>query len=250
MAKVQHAWHDRAECLAVLDHSRQRGAAHVDAVIGALARNQVCALSFLMGEMVGEGDLDRRIDGLGAGIAEKDVIQVLRRQLRNRIRQFKRAGVAAQERRREIQRLQLLAYRFGDFGPAMSGRCCEQSGASVQDLAAVLAPVVHAAGLDEHPGRALELAIVGERHPMLFERCFSQFHVVLRDPVLTWIYPNVDPISAAAACSCGTNSIALISGSLAVAPCTATAATISPCRLRTGTATHATPSTYSSLSTA
>jgi len=47
-----------------------------------------------------------------------------------------------------------------------------------------------------------------------------------------------------------TNSIARVSGSRAVAACTATAAITSPVASRTGTATQATPTTYSSLSTA
>ncbi len=63
-------------------------------------------------------------------------------------------------------------------------------------------------------------------------------------------HAKVFAISAAAPLSIGTNSRARGSGSRAVAAWIATAAATVPSASRTGTATQATPSTYSSLSTA
>ena len=67
-----------AERLAVLDHAGDRDAAEVDAVIGAVAADQADALALAARPVVGERDLERGVDRLGARVAEEDVVVVAR----------------------------------------------------------------------------------------------------------------------------------------------------------------------------
>ena len=259
MPQVQYPWQQRAERLAVAHHAAEGRAADVHAVIGALAGHEIGSLPLIAGEVIGERDLHRRVDRLGAGVAEEHMIQALRGERGDAVGEGERTGMAAHEGRREVERLQLLGDRSGYLRSAMAGRRGEEPGAAVQNLAPRRSPVVHATRAHEQARLTLELAVARERHPVAFQILQRHVHVGLRaghsarrraPRWVTFCQPKVAPISLAAACSRGMNSMARISGNRAVAPCTAIAAMTSPCRLRTGTATQATPSTYSSLSTA
>ena len=71
----------RAEILAVVDHAADRNAAEADAVIGPLAADQALARALPAHVVIGERDLQRRVAGLGAGIAVEHVIEIARREL-------------------------------------------------------------------------------------------------------------------------------------------------------------------------
>ena len=79
--QVVDARQQRAEELAVVDDAADRDAAEADAVIAALAADQARLAALALHVPVGERDLQRRIDGLGARIAEEDVVEVAGREL-------------------------------------------------------------------------------------------------------------------------------------------------------------------------
>src|SRR6266478_2349000 len=253
---MQYSRHQCAKCLAIAHHAAQRRTADVHAVIGALAGHEIASLPLIAGEVIGKCDLHRRVDRLGAGVAEEDVVETLRGECGDAVGECERAGMTAHEGRREVERLQLLGDCSRYFGPAVTSGCSEEPGAAVKDLAPRRSPIMHAARTVEQAWITLELAIVGEGHPMAFQTLGRHFHVDLRasrscEP--SDVRLRVSVLSAKSGPDLRSrrpNSMARIRGSRAVAPCTAIEATTSPCRLRTGTATQATPSTYSSLSTA
>src|SRR5205807_8427137 len=82
--------------------------------------------------------------------------------------------------RREGERLQLLGNRSRYFDPAVTSGGSEKPGAAIQNLAPRRSPVVHAACTLEQAWLTLELAIVGEGHPMAFQTLERHFHFYLR----------------------------------------------------------------------
>jgi hypothetical protein len=146
---MHYARQSCAECISVLDQTAQRCAADVDTVVGSFARNKAHALSLAARPMVGERDFDRRIDRLGSGIAEKDVIEITRCQRRDAPRQLEPERVRRLKRRTIIEFSQLFAYRFGDLRSPMSCSATKKSGRAVKDLLTLTAAEVHALRLDK-----------------------------------------------------------------------------------------------------
>src|SRR6185437_13150947 len=101
---------------------------------------------------------------------EEDAIDAGRQQFRQLARELEGQRMAELERRRVIERSRLLPNGGGNLITAMTGVDTPQSGRTIEDLAAVIRGVVHVLGRDEHPWRALERTICGERHPELVER--------------------------------------------------------------------------------
>ena len=71
--------HRRAEELAVVDHAAHRHAAEADTVVALLAADEAGALAGAAGAVIGEGDLQRRIDRFGARVGEEDAVHARRR---------------------------------------------------------------------------------------------------------------------------------------------------------------------------
>ncbi len=127
VAHVHDVGHDAGKRVAVLDHAGQRRAPDIDAVIGALARHEAGAMAFAPCAVVGHRDLQRRVDGLRAGIGEEDVIDVLRQQSGQFAGKLEAPRVTELEWRRVVILQQLPVHRFGDFLAAMTGRHVEQA---------------------------------------------------------------------------------------------------------------------------
>ena len=72
----------RAEHLAVGDDAAHRDAAEAHAVVAALAADEARARAFAAHALVGERDLQRGVDGLGARVAEEDVVERVRARAR------------------------------------------------------------------------------------------------------------------------------------------------------------------------
>ena len=66
VAEVIDAGEQRAELFAVGDHAADRDAAEIDAVIAALAADQAGAAALALHALIGERDLQRRLDRLRA----------------------------------------------------------------------------------------------------------------------------------------------------------------------------------------
>src|SRR5258708_26111844 len=92
---------------------------------------------------------------------------------------------------REIHRSHLAAHRLDDLRPAMARVHAPQPGAAVEDLAAVVRPVMHAFGAHHQPRRLPELAICRKRHPEggLLER-------LLRVSELSLVFGTLIPLAS------------------------------------------------------
>ena len=77
--------------------------------------------------------------------------------------------VAVLERRRVVERGDLLADRLDDLAPSVAEPAAPQPRQAVEDLLAVGVGVVRALGGDDHARVRLELAVAGERHPVRVE---------------------------------------------------------------------------------
>ena len=105
--QVVDARQQRAEELAVLDDAADRDAAEADAVIAALAADQARPAALALHVPIGERDLERRIHGLRARVAEEDVVEVARRELGEARGEGEAARMAELEGRRIVELLRL-----------------------------------------------------------------------------------------------------------------------------------------------
>src|SRR5271156_4985770 len=111
----------RPEIFAVVDHAADRDAAEADAVIAALAADQALARALSAHVVIGDGDFERRIDGLRAGIAEEHVIEIARRQFRDARGELEGLRMRELEGRRETGRGRLALNRRSDRRAIVSG---------------------------------------------------------------------------------------------------------------------------------
>ena len=158
-----------AELLAVGDHAADRDAAEADAVIAALAADEAGARALAPGLVVGERDLQRRVDRLGAGIGEERVVEIARRQQREPRGQLEHLGMAVLEGRRVVELGRHLLDGLDDRLAAVAGVHAEQARGGVDHLGAVRLEVMHALGAGEQARALLEGAVGGERHPIGLE---------------------------------------------------------------------------------
>ena len=159
----------RREELAVVDHAADRNAAEADAVVPALAADQPRARAFAADAVVGECDLQRRVDRLRARVREEHVVEPRREPAHDVVRQLERQRVAHLEHRREIHLGDLAADGLGNLATSVAGVHAPQSRRPVEHLPALGRPVVHALGFREQAGLGLELPVRRERHPEGFE---------------------------------------------------------------------------------
>jgi len=160
-----YAGDTRPEHLLVRLKPAHRHAAEVDAVIAALTPDEAETLRFAAGAMVGERDLERRVDRFGARIGEEQAREALRRDAREPLGELERDRMAHLEGGREVHRRDLALDRLDDLRAAMPRVHAPEPGSAVEHLAAFGRPVVHAFGAREQARRLLELAVRRERHP-------------------------------------------------------------------------------------
>ena len=169
VANVIDAGQQRAEHLAVVENAADGGAAEIDAVIAALAADQARLGGVAFGPMIGERDLERGLDELGAGVGEEHVVEARRRDIDELGGAFEGARMTHLEAAGEVELADLLADRLDDLRPAVTGIDAPQPRRSVEHAAPVRGRVVHAFGAHEQARRALILAVRRERHPKGFK---------------------------------------------------------------------------------
>ena len=154
------------EGAAVVHEAADRHASEARAVIGALASDEARALAFASGAMIGEGDLQRRIDRLGAGVYEEHPVESLRRDPGQPRGQLESARMAHLEGGGVIEGFELPLYGSSDLFAAMSCVHAPKPGHAVEDLTPIGARVMHAFGGNKNARMGFELAVRRERHPI------------------------------------------------------------------------------------
>ena len=156
--QVIHAGQQAAEDLAVGDDAADRDAAEADAVIAALAADQPRARALAASAVVGERDLQRGIDRLGAGVGEEDVVEVARHGRSGappaRTPRDGPSGRSARNPARPTCRW-IASTILGRQWPALT----HQRPAAPSRIFRPSGRVVHALGRHEHARRRLELPI-------------------------------------------------------------------------------------------
>ena len=158
-----------AEPLAVGDHAAHRDAAEVHAVIAALAADQAGAAGLAVGAVIGQRDLQRRVGGLGSGVAEEGVVQIAGRHGGEARGQFEHLGMTELEGRREVQFGGRLLDRRDDGLAAVAGVGAPEPRAAVENRPAGQVVIVHVLGPGDHARALLEGPVGREAHPERLE---------------------------------------------------------------------------------
>ena len=164
MRQMIDAGKGRAEIFAVVGDAADGDAAEANAVIALFAAVQARARRIAGDIVIGERDLERGIRGFGAGIGEEHMVELAGRQRGEARRELKRRRMAHLETGAVLETPDLGAHGFGDFLTGMATIYAPQTRGRVENLAAVGGGIMHAFGSDQHPRRALELPVGGERH--------------------------------------------------------------------------------------
>src|SRR5262245_13459844 len=159
----------RAELLAIVDNTANGDATEAYAVIPALPTDQAHARGVAANVVIGERNLERGVDGLGTGVAEKYVIEIGRGERSNPARKFKGLRMAELERRRVVQRGRLALDGLDDRLAIVAGIRAPTTGGAVEQPASVAGDVMHVLGANDHLWPLLEGAVGGEGHPIGFE---------------------------------------------------------------------------------
>ena len=159
------AGEQRAEELAVVDHAADRNAAEADAVIAALAADQALARAAPAHVVIGEGDLQRRVGRLRAGVGEEDMVEVGRSELgeaRGRARRPADARTGSSARSRAPP--PAFGWRRRS-GPGCGRRCSTTAPPSRREFAPLGGKVMHVLRARDEPRPLLEGAVGRERQP-------------------------------------------------------------------------------------
>ena len=169
MRQVIDAGKQRPERLAIVHHAADRDATETNAVIGLLAADQPLALSFAASPVIGECDLERRVDGFGPGVGEEDMVEPGGSNTREPIGELERGRVAKLKRRRVVESNELSVDGFSDLAPIVAGVYAPQTRCPVENAATVSTPVIHPVSAREQAWICLELAVRREGHPPRFQ---------------------------------------------------------------------------------
>jgi hypothetical protein len=147
-------------------NATERGAAEAAAMIAPLAGDEPRARALSGKLVIGERNLERGIDRLGARVAEEDAVEIARRKLGQARGQRKGRGVRRLEGRGIVEPPRLTADRLNDRFPAMTGVAAPQPRHGIDQLAPVRGVVVHALGAIDEARTPLESTVGGEGKPI------------------------------------------------------------------------------------
>ena len=134
-------------------------------MVAAFAPDEAGTRAFTAHAVVGQRNLQCRVHSLAAGVHEERVVHAFRGQFHQCIGCLETQWVAHLERRRVVHLGNLRGDGLADFLAAMAGIHAPQTSDAVENLAAVLGPVVHAAAFGQQARGGLVLAVGGEGHP-------------------------------------------------------------------------------------
>jgi hypothetical protein len=172
--QVIDAGQQAAEELAIVDDAADRNAAEADAVITLLAPDQALTARFAAHAMVSERDLERGVDGFGAGVREEHMIEPGRRDLDEPLGELECERMSHLKRWRVVERCELTCDRIIDLAPIVSGIHAPQSRDGIENAPTVVRPVVHAVCTCEQTRIRLELTIRRKRHPEGVQRLAAE----------------------------------------------------------------------------
>ena len=108
--------------------------AHRGAVVGDLAGDDLGPLAAAVGAVPVARDLDRGLDGLGAGVDEEDAVQVTRRKLGDLLGELDRTRMGVAPVRVEVELADLLGGRLAVIGAAVARVAAEQRAEAIEVL--------------------------------------------------------------------------------------------------------------------
>ena len=168
--EVVHARHQHAAVgLAVRRHAADRHAADVDAVVRALAADEARTRALAPQAMVGDRDLERGVDRLGARVGEENLLHALRRDGGDALGEAEGQRMAERERGREVELARLAPDRLDDARPAVPRVDAPQRRQAVEHLLSFDRREVHVLRRGDEARLGLESPVVGERHPVVLE---------------------------------------------------------------------------------
>ena len=125
-------------------------------MIAALAPDETLSSALPRNILIGERDLQSRVDRLGSGIDEKDMVEIARRKIGNFCCESERFWMSELERWRVIELAGLLADRRDNGIALMAGVAAPQARDAVDDLATVSGDIMHILGTRDETRRGLE----------------------------------------------------------------------------------------------
>src|SRR5215471_920666 len=163
------AGEQRTELLAIADDAANGNATEAYPMVTALATDQSHARGVAAYVVIGERNLERGVDCLGTGVAEKYVIKIRRGERGNPAREFERLGMAELERRRIVQRGRFALDGLDDRLAIVTGIRAPKTSGAVEKPTSIAGNVMHVLGADDYLWPLLEGAVGGEGHPIGFE---------------------------------------------------------------------------------
>ena len=173
--QVVHAGQQGAEGLAVAADAPHGNAAEAHAVITAFAADQARACALAAHAVIGQRDLQRRVDGFGTGVRVEDVAKLMPRVVHQFFRQVEGGRMAHLEGGGEIELAHHLADGADDLRLRMAARHAPQAGRTIEDGVAIDILVIHAFSRHQQAWVGLEIAVIRKRHPECrhrFRPCF------------------------------------------------------------------------------
>ena len=162
---IDAGYHQRREHLAIGDDAADRDATQANAVITAFPADDAGPCRVTAQAMVGDGNLERRVDGLRARIHEEHAVVRTTRQGSDARGERKRGRMAHLEAGREVERFDLGLHGLDDGRVRVAERRTPEARQAVEHAAAVGELVVGTLRLGDQPRLGLEVAVVREGHP-------------------------------------------------------------------------------------